>query len=170
MGGQPLPNVGDIGARHPVLLLIILSIGRGFIEKSEPVQVLLQEHSQPPERGGQLFDRRECHRKRTCFKVNIRGKGTLASGDIPLNQLPQLAPHNGRLAFGPHGRKFGGGVFSIGKPAQPSGQRLALDEQALADADCGQVVHEHLGRSRLDLEETFEIGQGVGEATKPDAP
>jgi hypothetical protein len=102
LGGQPLPNVGDIGARHPVLLLIILSIGRGFIEKSEPVQVLLQEHSQPPERGGQLFDRRECHRKRTCFKVDIGGKGTLACGDIPLNQLAQLAPHNGRLAFGPH--------------------------------------------------------------------
>ena len=90
---QPLSNIGEVSPLHPALLLIVVWLGRGFIAESEPVQVLLQKYGQPSERGCQLFDRRERHRKRDCSKVDIGGKGTLAAaGNSSLDKLGLLIP------------------------------------------------------------------------------
>jgi hypothetical protein len=89
------------------------------------------------------------------------GKGTLAAGDISLDQLAQLAPDNGWLGLGPHRRELAAGVVRGSQTAKQAGQNLAFDQQASADADGGQEAHQHLGGAGLNLEEPFEIGAGV---------
>ncbi len=93
--------------------------------------------------------------------MDVGGKGALAGCHIALDQIAQLAPDNGRPAFGPDRRKFAGGVVRGGQPRQQARQSLALDQQAFADADGGQQAHQHLGGAGLNLEEPFEIRAGV---------
>jgi hypothetical protein len=91
----------------------------------------------------------------------MRGKGTLAGGQISLHQLAQLAPDNGWLGFGPHRPELAAGIVRGGQPGEQAGQNLAFDQQASPDADGGQEAHQHLGGAGLNLEEPFEIGAGV---------